>query len=230
MIEDDLYEEGHVPIPPGSGWFGYSNLPESVERYGITNDEYLQMLTEQHESCAICKRHQTSVGPLEIEHDHGTERVRALACHRCNTGLGLFLEHPEYLRNAAAYIEEHGSWVTRGEPIPDNFLWWGNVPGAESRGRPDDHSVALDNEREKLQYLAHLIEKHEWGRPYVRFAVLDGATEVIVLLTSEPHAEDFARASTGTRGALPGKNSALQVMFPHDELDAVIQQLARDQA
>ena len=39
-----------------------------------------------------------------MDHDHGTGRVRALLCVRCNNGIALFDEDPALLRYAADYV------------------------------------------------------------------------------------------------------------------------------
>jgi len=44
---------------------------------------------------------------LLIDHDHETGKIRGLLCHRCNTGLGFFLDNPHFLTNAAFYLEKN---------------------------------------------------------------------------------------------------------------------------
>jgi Recombination endonuclease VII len=115
--------DGWRDVPIGSAWFGYTNVPESLARYGLTLDDYHAMLEAQNDRCAICGRESSCVGPLVVDHDHSANRVRELLCQRCNRGLGQFLEVPDFIRNAVEYIERHGSWATRGEPPPDNWFW-----------------------------------------------------------------------------------------------------------
>jgi hypothetical protein len=112
---DDDVPDGYVPVPWGSGWFGFSSKPTSVTRYGITYDEYHALLANQDGNCAICKRHQTSVGPLVVDHDHNSRRVRGLVCHACNLGLGKFNDDPYLLGWARDYLFERGCAAT--EPL-----------------------------------------------------------------------------------------------------------------
>lgn len=121
-----MADEDFVDVPVGSGWFGYSNSPRSIERYGLTLDQYDAMLKEQNDSCAICGRPPAAVGPLVVDHDHQSDHVRGLLCQRCNRGIGQFLEVPTFLEAAANYIHERGSWYTRGESTPETWFW--NAP------------------------------------------------------------------------------------------------------
>jgi hypothetical protein len=127
--------DGWTDVPSGSGWYGYTNAPASVERYGLTLDDYHAMLDAQDGSCAVCGRESVCVGPLVVDHDHSANRVRGLLCQRCNRGVGQFLEMPEILRKAADYIERHGSWATRQEEPPDNWFWDAPTPGEQPRRR-----------------------------------------------------------------------------------------------
>lgn len=84
---------------------------ERVKKYGITKEQYMEMLKEQNYSCAICKIHisELTLG-LCIDHDHKLEeqsimKVRGLLCQPCNTSLGhieKYLQNPNkiltYLR------------------------------------------------------------------------------------------------------------------------------------
>lgn len=71
-------------------------------KYGVTPEKFAEMLAEQGGLCAICNR--TEDGPLHVDHDKETGKVRALLCGRCNRGLGMFLHRPEFLNQAAEYM------------------------------------------------------------------------------------------------------------------------------
>lgn len=84
--------------------------------YGITEDEYAEILAVQGGVCAGCKRPPSDTRNLDVDHKHqrGDKRcepleraahVRGLLCHRCNRGLGLMGENPETLRRLADYLE-----------------------------------------------------------------------------------------------------------------------------
>jgi hypothetical protein len=75
--------------------------------YGITPEQYDEMLAQQQHRCAICL---TSTPPsrngfFSIDHDHSTGKIRGLLCDFCNRGLGLFRDSPTALRLAADYLE-----------------------------------------------------------------------------------------------------------------------------
>src|SRR5882672_6633830 len=74
--------------------------------YGITLEQYNQILADQGGVCAICG------GPpkkrdLEVDHDHATGRVRGLLCHGCNVGIGFLCDSADLALRAAAYLEKH---------------------------------------------------------------------------------------------------------------------------
>ena len=77
---------------------------EIVKKYGITEDQYQQILELQRGVCAICERHQR-YRRLSVDHDHKTKRVRGLLCNWCNRALGRFVDSPARLRRAAEYLE-----------------------------------------------------------------------------------------------------------------------------
>lgn len=61
------------------------------KNYGITTEQYEEMLLAQGGRCAICGRTQEEAGMrhrLHVDHDHETDRVRGLLCYRCNTAMG----------------------------------------------------------------------------------------------------------------------------------------------
>lgn len=81
-----------------------------VSKYGLTVEQYELMLDKQDRKCLICKAmHQDEKGKqLVIDHNHLTDitDVRGLICNTCNLGLGLFKDNPEFLKAAAAYLEQ----------------------------------------------------------------------------------------------------------------------------
>ena len=78
-------------------------------KFGITPEDYGQMLAAQGDGCAICgngrNRNSPSREYLHIDHDHETGRVRGILCDRCNQVLGHFGDDPALLRRAADYLE-----------------------------------------------------------------------------------------------------------------------------
>jgi hypothetical protein len=72
--------------------------------YGLAPGEYERMLTAQNKVCKICKR--SCFRRLCIDHCHLFNKVRALLCSRCNTGLGQFNDDPDLLRAAADFLDE----------------------------------------------------------------------------------------------------------------------------
>lgn len=72
-------------------------------KYGITLEEYQNLLTEQENKCAICKREIQ----LCVDHDHVTGKTRGLLCHACNRAIGLLKENEEILINAINYVNKY---------------------------------------------------------------------------------------------------------------------------
>lgn len=85
-------------------------------RYGITEEQYDQMLIEQEYKCKICRQEpdkcQTKPNkcqtqpdkPLYVDHCHQTKVIRGLLCHKCNVALGHMNDDPEQLERAANYL------------------------------------------------------------------------------------------------------------------------------
>lgn len=76
--------------------------------YGITPEQYDDMLAAQGNRCAICRRESPgSKGRrfFYVDHDHKTGKIRGLLCHSCNTALGGFQDSPDLLQAAIAYLE-----------------------------------------------------------------------------------------------------------------------------
>lgn len=69
-------------------------------KYGITQEQYEEVLKKQKGRCAICKKKRV----LKIDHCHKTGKFRQLLCGNCNTGLGMFADDPKLLKRAAKYL------------------------------------------------------------------------------------------------------------------------------
>jgi prolyl oligopeptidase PreP (S9A serine peptidase family) len=68
--------------------------------YGITLDQYNEMFKTQEGKCAICQRHQNKLTrTLCVDHDHKTNKVRALLCLTCNTDVSVVENRLEEMTN-----------------------------------------------------------------------------------------------------------------------------------
>lgn len=95
----------------------YKNNPERVRNnrlireYGITQNDYVRMLSEQNNVCLICGKPETlfdrnlnTTKPLSIDHCHTTKKVRGLLCDRHNRMIGLADDDITILKNAIDYL------------------------------------------------------------------------------------------------------------------------------
>lgn len=79
--------------------------------YGLSSDEYFDLVKEQENKCAICKQVETrltktgDIKPLSVDHNHVTGEVRMLLCNDCNALLGFCKEDPSILEAAKTYLE-----------------------------------------------------------------------------------------------------------------------------
>jgi 5-methylcytosine-specific restriction endonuclease McrA len=76
-------------------------------KYGITPEQYDQMLAAQGGGCAICERPPREDIALHIDHDHETGTIRLLLCFPCNNLLGDAGDDPALLEKATAYLRSH---------------------------------------------------------------------------------------------------------------------------
>lgn len=75
-----------------------------VKLYGITAEQYDDLLAEQWELCALCSEPRQKGFRLAVDHDHATGKVRGLLCHRCNVALGRAETVPGWTERAAKYL------------------------------------------------------------------------------------------------------------------------------
>lgn len=78
--------------------------------YGITIDEFENMLKSQNDRCAICSIEfdysSQSQGP-NIDHDHKTGDVRMILCRFCNNLLGYTDDDFKILEQVIVYLDLH---------------------------------------------------------------------------------------------------------------------------
>lgn len=72
--------------------------------FGISADEFDELLEEQGGGCAICGKPPDRAGGMHLDHDHETGVIRGILCQPCNHAVGLFQDNPDLLEKAARYL------------------------------------------------------------------------------------------------------------------------------
>lgn len=80
----------------------YHRRKEALRRYGLSWVGYQRMVSEQQGLCAICG--EEPKGPLSVDHDHVSKKIRGLLCRSCNFGLGAFRDRIDLLAAATNYL------------------------------------------------------------------------------------------------------------------------------
>jgi hypothetical protein len=79
--------------------------------YGISLEQYDQLLAEQDHRCALCKKHEDEFKiNLAVDHDHISGRIRGLLCGYCNRRVLGRHRDGELLRRMADYVEQGTDW------------------------------------------------------------------------------------------------------------------------
>ena len=86
---------------------GYQRKYDLKRTYGITLEEYNDMLKSQNNSCKICKSENAGGihNKFYVDHCHKTGKVRGLLCTGCNLALGVFRDSIEIMLRAIEYIK-----------------------------------------------------------------------------------------------------------------------------
>lgn len=74
----------------------------NLAKFGLSLEDYNQMINNQQGKCAICGISDTQ---LCVDHDHSTGKVRGLLCHNCNHGIGKFQDDIKLLNKAINYLK-----------------------------------------------------------------------------------------------------------------------------
>lgn len=125
MEKDSEYRE-KVQIKAKQALVRRDRLPEEERRvqvhkwrlsslYGLTPEDYGEMLGEQKGGCSICgtKEPGGARKVFAVDHCHKTGKIRGLLCAVCNLGLGKFKDSPELLYAAIQYLED-----AKDKPLP----------------------------------------------------------------------------------------------------------------
>jgi protein-arginine kinase activator protein McsA len=73
-------------------------------KYGITQEEFDKMKESVNNACEICKSQNVT---LCLDHDHNTNKIRGIICHKCNLGLGNLRDSYEIVKSAADYLNKN---------------------------------------------------------------------------------------------------------------------------
>lgn len=93
------------------------------KKYGLSLEQYNQMLTAQGNRCAVCRQPETvksSYGKpqrLSVDHDHATGKVRGLLCLRCNKLAGIVENNYNVIPLAKEYIRRHNEAFSQVEDL-----------------------------------------------------------------------------------------------------------------
>jgi hypothetical protein len=112
--EVDLVSRGMIEGKPQWRCWNANKHNSLMANFGISFDEYSQMLKDQDGECACCHRSQTET--MKVDHDHLTGEVRGLLCQPCNFGLGHFKDSITRLDQAKQYLID-----TLTKDDPDNY-------------------------------------------------------------------------------------------------------------
>lgn len=75
-------------------------------KFGITLEDFTNMLTKQNYLCSIGKEKLT-VRTANVDHCHKTGKVRGLLCSTCNSGIGMLKDSIPHLKSAITYLKRN---------------------------------------------------------------------------------------------------------------------------
>jgi hypothetical protein len=79
--------------------------------YGITLDQYNELLLKQKNKCSICGidnngKYRNKDRAFAVDHCHNTNKIRGLLCSDCNIAIGLLKDNTKYLQSAINYLNK----------------------------------------------------------------------------------------------------------------------------
>ena len=109
-VAHGLCKSCHYKLRVASGHGKFNRAWYLENEYGLTEDQYNEMLAAQNGGCAICENQETavrhgSVQRLSVDHDHKTGAVRGLLCKECNHLIGNSHDNVCILEQAILYLK-----------------------------------------------------------------------------------------------------------------------------
>lgn len=92
------------PVEGFSAW-------NRANRYGLTAEQFQALLEDQNYQCAICEADLRGPYRCQVDHDHLTNKLRALLCPSCNRCLGLLKESVEVAEKLVIYLKRFSNGV-----------------------------------------------------------------------------------------------------------------------
>lgn len=89
-----------------------------MRTYGITEDQYNELLEKQNHCCNVCLRHESEFKTrLAVDHRHDKEgEIRGLLCTHCNRRVVGRHKDGDLLRRAADHLDTHTGWFVPKKP------------------------------------------------------------------------------------------------------------------
>lgn len=87
--------------------------------YGISLQQYNELLEKQQHSCAVCGKHaDKEKKSLAVDHNHKTGEIRGLLCSHCNYRVVGRWTDGTLLRKVVDYIEQGTGWFVPKKKRP----------------------------------------------------------------------------------------------------------------
>lgn len=85
--------------------------------YGITPEQYEELLARQEGRCAVCLKSADKEGTnLAVDHNHKTGEIRGLLCRYCNHRVIGRHTDADLLRRMADYLDRGTGWYVPPKP------------------------------------------------------------------------------------------------------------------
>jgi len=116
QISRRAYQQSYMRTYNKSDYCPEKREESRVKSYGLTLEDYDNLLKNQGGGCAICGSKTPKTprnGRFCVDHNHETNEIRGLLCAPCNRGLGLFGDSPQVLSRAVQYLHDkkyYGKW------------------------------------------------------------------------------------------------------------------------
>lgn len=90
---------------------------ELRRHYGLTLEDYREMLKNQNNACKICQAPPKEKRRLCVDHCHKTGKVRGLLCDKCNKAIGLLNDDIKLFENVIEHLRGVCSVVEARDPV-----------------------------------------------------------------------------------------------------------------